>query len=104
MVRKLTPKEKPVAGLPPEVAVHPKELKVPVQRRESFLVSKPRRVEGYTTLSQLAVSAGMQAQLARLHVKKAGIKKPAAGWRWKTGSRELSRVCKVLEVTSPGTF
>lgn len=58
--------------------------------------SKPRAVEGFVTLSELAAKAGIQAQLARLWLKKAEIKKPAAGWRWKVDSRELTRVRKVL--------
>jgi hypothetical protein len=59
--------------------------------------STPRVVEGYVTLPQLAAQLNMQAQLARLWVKAAGIKKPADGrWRWKEGSRELSRVRKAL--------
>lgn len=59
--------------------------------------SIPRVVAGYVTLPQLAAQLNMQAQLARLWVKAAGIKKPADGrWRWKEGSRELSRVRKAL--------
>jgi len=60
--------------------------------------STPRVVEGYITLAQLASARGIQSQLARLWVKAAGIKKPAAGWRWKEGSRELTRIRKVLKL------
>lgn len=58
----------------------------------------PRTVEGYVTLAQLAEEKNIQAQLARLWVVKAELKKPTEGWRWKTGSRELARVRKVMEL------
>ena len=64
------------------------------------VVSDLRRVEGFVTLSQLAVARKIQLQLARLWVKHAGVQKPKVGrWMWKEGSRELARVRKVLGLT-----
>lgn len=58
--------------------------------------SKPRAIEGFVTLAQLAEARVIQAQLARLWLKKAGVKKPKEGWRWKRDSRELDRMRKLL--------
>jgi len=75
----------------------PKQIADGVNQDLRIPHSTPRVVEGYVTLPQLAAQLNMQAQLARLWVKAAGIKKPADGrWRWKEGSRELSRVRKAL--------
>jgi hypothetical protein len=39
---------------------------------------------------------GIQAQLARIWVRNAKIKRPGERWLWKTGSKELARVRNVL--------
>jgi predicted amidophosphoribosyltransferase len=71
--------------------------KTPSPRKQlTYALTKPRHVEGHVTLSQLAADAGMQAQLARLYVKRAKVEKPADGWRWKDGSRGLKKVRKIL--------
>lgn len=57
-----------------------------------------QKVETYWTLPYLAKKAGMQEQLARLHLRKAGIKRPGTRWRWLEGSPELERVRKVLKL------
>lgn len=62
----------------------------------AYAIVKPREVEGFATLSQLAAERGMQPQLARIWVKKAGMERSAAGWRWKAGSRDLKKVRKLL--------
>jgi hypothetical protein len=61
-----------------------------------YALTKPRSIEGYVTLTQLASERGIQAQLARIWMKRAKVQQPDAGWRWKDGSRELKKVRKVL--------
>lgn len=69
----------------------------PKREEHAYALTKPRAIEGYVTLTQLASERGMQPQLARIWVNKAGIKKPATnGWLWKEKSKELARVRKVL--------
>ena len=74
---------------------------IPVSRAQektfAFALSKLRVVEGCVTLTQLARERGIQAQLARLWLKDAGIKKPLGGrWVWKEDSQVLTRVRKAL--------
>lgn len=64
----------------------------------AYALVKPRSVEGFVTLTQLASERGIQAQLARIWVKNAGIKKPGERWQWKEGSRELKNVRRALEL------
>jgi hypothetical protein len=68
--------------------------------RQEHIVThtKPRVVEGFVTLTQLAAERGIQAQLARIWMHRAKIQRPADGWRWKDGSRELKKVRKALEL------
>jgi hypothetical protein len=61
-----------------------------------YALTKPRSVEGYVTLTQLASERGIQPQLARIWAKKAGWTPTADGWRFKEGSRDLKRIRKVL--------
>lgn len=70
------------------------------QRQLTYALVKPRAVEGYVTLTQLAAERGMQAQLARLYMQRAGISKPAEGWRWLVTSRALKKVRHVLGLRS----
>jgi hypothetical protein len=58
--------------------------------------SKPHVVEGNVTMAQLAKERGIQSQLARLWLLKAGFKKPGTRWMWKDDSRDLARVRKAL--------
>lgn len=71
-------------------------LRESAQRTHTYALVKPRAVEGYVTLTQLAAERGIQAQLARLWVKRAGIRRSTEGWRWVEGSKALKRVRKVL--------
>lgn len=71
-------------------------LATPPQRALAFALQKARVVEGCVTLPQLAAERGIQAQLARLWVKAAGIKKPGDRWVWKEDSKALPRVRKAL--------
>lgn len=66
------------------------------QRQLAYALVKPRAVEGYVTLTQLAAERGMQSQLARLYMQRAGINKPVEGWRWKTGSKRLGKIRRAL--------
>lgn len=66
------------------------------ERKLTYALTKPRHVEGYVTRTELAAERGMQAQLARLHLQRAGIKKPAEGWMWKVGSKALWKARKAL--------
>jgi predicted amidophosphoribosyltransferase len=78
---------------PPDARVS----KTPQPRKQlTYALTKPRHIEGYVTLTELAADAGMQAQLARLYVQRAGIAKPADGWRWLRLSKVLKKVRKVL--------
>lgn len=70
------------------------------QRQLAYALVKPRAVEGYVTLTQLAAERGMQSQLARLYMQRAGITKPAEGWRWKKDSKRLERIRSVLGLRS----
>ena len=82
------PVGKPPKAAPPSTGKRGKTL--------AYAIVKPREVEGFATLSQLAAERGMQPQLARIWVKKAGMERSAAGWRWKVGSRDLKKVRKLL--------
>lgn len=62
----------------------------------TYALTKPRSIEGYVTLTELAAERGVQAQLARLWVKRVGLEKPPYGWRWKEGTRVLKQVRKAL--------
>lgn len=62
----------------------------------AYALTKARVVEGCVTLPQLAAECGMQAQLARLWIKAAGIKKPGDRWVWKEGSKALAQVRTAL--------
>jgi hypothetical protein len=75
-----------------------KAAPVKVHQEHVYALTKPRAVEGYVTLTQLAGERGIQAQLARIWVLRANIKKPADGWRWLVGSKGLANVRKVLEL------
>jgi ribosomal protein S6 len=66
------------------------------QRHLTYALTKPRVVIGYVTLTQLAAERGMQAQLARIYMNRAGIKKPLEGWRWLATARALKKVRKAL--------
>ena len=66
-----------------------KHPKTKPERKLTYALTKPRHVEGYVTRTELAAERGIQAQLARLYLQRAGIKKPAEGWRWKEGSKAL---------------
>lgn len=68
----------------------------PTQKALTFALQKVRVIEGYVTLPQLAAERGIQAQLARLWIKAAGIKKPRDRWVWAEGSKALGRARKVL--------
>lgn len=69
----------------------------PQQRQHVYAISKPRITEGFVTLPQLAAERGIQAQLARLWLKRAKIQKPRDGWwRWEIGSQALKRVRRAL--------
>ena len=84
MIRKLTRKpepEKPTA-------------------RAHALHTKPREIAGFVTRTQLAVEAGMQAQLARVYLLRARIKRPKVGWRWAVGSAELKKVRGALGLST----
>lgn len=48
-------------------------------------------------LSELAKQAGVQEQLVRLWLRKAGIKRPGTRWQWAADSRELASVRKALQ-------
>jgi hypothetical protein len=67
-----------------------------VQEEHSYALTKPRAVEGYVTLTQLASERGIQPQLARIWVKKVTIRKPKDGWRWKEESTGLAIARKAL--------
>lgn len=69
------------------------------QKVHTYALSKVRVVEGHVTLPQLAAERGIQAQLARLWVKAAGVKKPRDRWMWADGSKALTRVRKALGLT-----
>jgi len=69
---------------------------VKVRQEHVYALTKPRVVEGYVTLTQLAAERGIQAQLARIWVIHANIKKPADGWRWPVKSKVLGKVRKIL--------
>jgi hypothetical protein len=74
-----------------------KQTDVQVERRTlAFALTKARIIEGCVTLPQLAAERGIQAQLARLWIKAAGIKKPGQRWVWKEDSKALPRVRKAL--------
>lgn len=73
-----------------------REVKPKPERTLTYALTKPRHVEGYVTRTELAAECGMQAQLARLHLQRAGVKKPAEGWRWKVGSKGLWKARKAL--------
>lgn len=66
------------------------------QRALAYAITKARVVEGFVTLPQLAAERGIQAQLARLWIKRAGIKKPRDRWVWAEGSKALGRARKAL--------
>lgn len=66
------------------------------QRTLAYTLTKARIIAGCVTLPQLAAERGIQAQLARLWVKAAGIKKPGDRWVWKADSKALQRVRKAL--------
>lgn len=61
-----------------------------------FALTKPRVVDGYVTLTQLASERGIQPQLARIWLKGASWKKPGDRWAWKERSQTLTRVRKAL--------
>jgi hypothetical protein len=61
-----------------------------------YALTKPRAIEGYVTLTQLASERGIQPQLARIWMKKNGWVASAEGWMFKTNSRELKKARKVL--------
>ena len=67
------------------------------QQQLTYALTKPRYVDGCITLTQLAAQRGMQPQLARLRMQRAGIKKPAQGWRWGAHSKALAKVREALE-------
>jgi hypothetical protein len=79
-----------------------KQLNKPRRSRSTltYALTKPRAVEGYVTLTELAAERGIQAQLARLWVKRCELPKPADGWMWKEGSRDLKRARKALGLPS----
>jgi hypothetical protein len=79
-----------------------KQLNKPRRSRSTltYALTKPRAVEGYITLTELAAERGIQAQLARLWVKRCELPKPADGWMWKEGSRDLKRARKALGLPS----
>jgi hypothetical protein len=102
---------KKVINLTKRAAAAAEELQQPAARigRPSIKQEKPvpagmtRRgalatqdVETYWTLPYLAKKANIQEQLARIWLRKAGIKKPGTRWRWREGSKELERVRKVF--------
>lgn len=66
----------------------------------TYALTKPRAVEGFVTLTELASERGIQAQLARLWIKRAKLPKPTDGWRWKAGSGVLKRARKALGLGS----
>lgn len=66
------------------------------QRALAYAITKARVIEGCVTLPQLAAERGIQAQLARLWIKRAGIKKPRDRWVWAEGSKALGRARKAL--------
>lgn len=68
----------------------------PAQKALAFALQKVRVIEGFVTLPQLAAERGIQAQLARLWIKAAGIKKPGERWVWAEGSKALARARKAL--------
>jgi hypothetical protein len=75
------------------------EVEVPPlnpQRQLTYALTKPRAVKGFVTLTQLAAERGMQAQLARIYMHRAKIRKPGEHWRWEEGSKTLKRVRKAL--------
>lgn len=74
-----------------------KETGMQVERRTlAFALQKVRVIEGCVTLPQLAAERGIQAQLARLWIKAAGIKKTGERWVWAADSKALARVRKAL--------
>lgn len=75
-----------VVGVEQEIQLSPEK---PSKRTLIYALTKPRHVEGYVTRTELAAECGIQAQLARLYLQRAGVKKPTEGWRWKEGSRGL---------------
>jgi hypothetical protein len=67
-----------------------------VERQLTYALTKPRNIEGYVTLTQLAAEKGMQAQLARIYLQRAGIRRPNEGWRWRRTSMMLPKVRNAL--------
>ena len=82
----------PISHAPPDERVS----KEPKQRMLTYALTKPRNIEGYVTLTQLAAEKGMQAQLARIYLHRAKIKKPPEGWRWPMKSAALKKARQVL--------
>lgn len=76
------------------------ELRRGKQKALTYALSKVRIIEGYVTLPQLAAERGIQAQLARLWVKAAGIPKPRDRWVWAEGSKALKRARKALGLSN----
>lgn len=50
------------------------------------------------TINDFAEETGMQHQLVRLHLRKAGIEKPGSRWQWERGSRAWARARKALKL------
>lgn len=81
----------------PEVpAGQTKRGAITTQKVHTYALSKVRVIDGCVTLPQLAAERGIQAQLARLWIKTAGVKKPAARWVWKEDSLGLKRAREAL--------
>lgn len=95
----------PTSGPEPSRTPRGNASKKPVEPRSkkqhlSYALTKPRPVEGFVTLTQLASERGIQAQLARLWVIQAGLKKNGNRWAWKTDSRDLKRARKALGLST----
>lgn len=80
-------------------AGHSRRGAITTQKVLTYALSKVRLIPGYVTLPQLAAERGIQAQLARLRLKAADVRKPGDRWTWKEDSKALKSVRKVLGLT-----
>lgn len=55
---------------------------------------------GMTTVAILAAEAGIPANKARQMLRKAGIKKPAAGWTFKTSDPQVQKILELFGKSS----
>lgn len=83
-----------------ELAKSPRK---PPKRVEAAEAAKRKKTEqkmerSAVTINDLAEETGMQHQLVRLHLRKAGIEKPGARWQWTSGSREWAKARKALKL------